>query len=99
MWLPYNQRSLCINQTSLFINRTAPVRSTKYVYQSDKSFYQSDKYLYINPEDVPKMTEATETTTCPKIAINGQDPTTERIETAYTFLLGWLAKKEKPVAL
>ena len=66
----------------------APVRSTHY-------FYQSDKYLYINPKDAPKITEAADTTTCPKIAINGQDPTTERIETAYTFLLGWLVKKGK----
>ena len=41
------------------------------------------------------MTKSTETTICPKIAINGQDPTTERIETAYTFLLGWLVKKGK----
>ena len=41
------------------------------------------------------MTKSTETTICPKIAINGQDPTTERIKTAYTFLLGWLVKKGK----
>ena len=41
------------------------------------------------------MTEATETITCLKIAINGQDPTTKRIENAYTFLLGWLIKKGK----
>ena len=41
------------------------------------------------------MTEATETTICQKIAIKGQDPTTERIETEYTFLLEWLVKKGK----
>ena len=41
------------------------------------------------------MTEATETTTGPKIAINGKHPTTELIETAYTFLMGWIAKKGK----
>ena len=81
-----------INRTNLFINRTAPVRSTR---QSDKFFYKSGKHLYINPKDTPKMTKSTETTICPKIAINGQDPTTERIKTAYTFLLGWLVKKGK----
>ena len=41
------------------------------------------------------MTETTETSTCCKIAINGQDPTTEWTETAYTFLLEWLVKQGK----
>ena len=41
------------------------------------------------------MTNTNETTTCSKITINGQDPTTKRIETAYTFLLEWLVKKGK----
>ena len=41
-----------------------------------------------------------ETAICPKIAINGQDPTTDRIEAAYSFLLAWLVvqgKSQSPV--
>ena len=60
-----------------------------------QSFYQSTQSLYINPEDAPQMTEATETTTCLKITINRQDLTTKRTETVYTFLMGWLIKKGK----
>ena len=65
------------------------------IHQSLHSFYQSTQSLYINPKDASEMTKATETTTCPKIAINGQDPATERIKTAYTSLLVWLVKKGK----
>ena len=36
-----------------------------------------------------------ETAICPKIAINGQDPTTDRIEAAYSFLLAWLVVQGK----
>ena len=41
------------------------------------------------------MTETTKTATCPEIAINRQDMTTKRIETAYTLLLEWIVKKGK----
>ena len=41
------------------------------------------------------MTKATEITTFLKIVINRQDLTTERIETAYIFLLEGLVKKGK----
>ena len=40
-------------------------------------------------------TTNTETATCLKIVFNGQDPTTDRIEADYTFLMDWLVSKGK----
>ena len=40
-------------------------------------------------------TTTPETAICPKIAINGQDPTTDRIEAAYFFLLAWIVVQGK----
>ena len=40
-------------------------------------------------------TTTPETAICPKIAINGQDPTTDWIEAAYSFLLAWLVVQGK----
>ena len=43
-------------------------------------------------------TTNTETATCLKIAINDQDPTTDGIEVAYTFLMTWLVIKGKALS-
>ena len=40
-------------------------------------------------------TATPETAICPKIAINGQDPKTDRIKAAYSFLLAWLVVQGK----
>ena len=57
--------------------------------------HQLTHYFCIFPHDTLTMTKTTETETCPEIAINGKETTTDRIETAYTFLLEWLVKKGK----
>ena len=64
-------------------------------HRSTQSFYQSTQYFIFTPQDALKMTKATEITTFLKIVINRQDLTTERIETAYIFLLEGLVKKGK----
>ena len=40
-------------------------------------------------------TTNTKTATCLNIAINRQDPTTNRIEAAYTFRMAWMVIKDK----